>query len=324
MNPSEFYKNAINNEIISTQKATCKTTVMKSPNLGVIVETGVDFNLLGRKGNSFHAMSSKILLENLNEASYNKLVKVAQIKFDDPNLQHSYVAKELIKNHSPVRIYEDKYVRAKTGADKLFGGASIKDYEKGGVLNDKEIERFLDGIKKIAVPDLSVLNRSLEYKSSINNISPKSLLGLTEEIREMIDLQRYNLNAEYPCRIQGQVNDIISKLENTNLMIDESLSMNKINLLESLRVISVTSERHFTFHDDMQRRDEERNESFDCEDNERHAEEAFEHSRQDFEENKLKLDDELLYVENRNKRFKEAVLLLDNEINKSAENSFSM
>ena len=324
MKVSDFLEKAISEGLVKDMEVTCRTSIMRNPKLGVIVETGVNFNLLGRESDiPYHAMGSKIAFENLEQSDYNLMVKTAQQKFDDPKLQHAFVAKCLVKTRSSVRIYKDETVINKAGTDKLFGSTYISDFaniKDDSRIDRYEAERYLKGLENIEVIDPSTLETSANYKKAIEAVNPKALARLSIEIDELIKSEQENVNAEYPDKTHRNVDILISKLEVIDMSFDEKLSNNKSHLLESLKLVSDMSKRHYIFHDDMTRRDEERNESFDSEDDERYAEEAYENSASDFENNKGKLDDELFYTKKRNERFQEVI----SEIKKVLTNESEM
>lgn len=311
MKVSDFLEKAMSEGLVKDMEKTCRTCIMRNPKLGVLVETGVNFNLLGRESDiPYHAMGSKIVFENLDQADYDLMVKTAQQKFNEPKLQHAFVAKALVKSRSAVRIYKDEIVINKAGTDKIFGNTFIGDFaniKDDSRIDRYEAERYLKGLENIEVLDPSTLETSANYKKAIEAANPNVLAKLSIEVDELIKSEQENVDADYPDNTHRNVDAVISKLEAIDMSFDEKLSNNKSHLLESLKLVSDMSNRHYIFHDDMTKRDEERSESFDSEEDERYAEEAYENSASDFEDNKRKLDDELFYTKKRNERFQEVI-----------------
>lgn len=327
MNVTEFYKKASEKKLISEKENHYTTSVMRNPALGVMVETKVSFNLAGRKdAPKYYAIGSKFVFQNLKMSDYDKLVKVAQHKFNDPKLQHTFVAKNLMENHDPVVIYNDQYIVDDSNLNQPFKSAIIQKYdsEMNGLPDKNEISRFLDGLKNIAVLDVTALDKSSEYKKSIDDMNPKALIKLSIEIKELLKSENENSTSDYPDKTYEEVAKVIGKVNDIGELPMEGIQNSKKLLIESLELIKKYSERHYIFHDDMEKRDQERNESFDDSEDERYAEEAYENSASDFKENQSTLNDEIFYAQKRLERFVDAVSELNKELINSPKDEMTL
>lgn len=114
----------------------------------------------------------------------------------------------------------------------------------------------------------------------------KNIASFVKAAKELIKDEYYNVNADYPENNSDKIKKLTKDFQEIDLP-EGNVSKAKNSLIDSLIKVADLSNRHYIYHDDLERRDREMN---GCnEEDEEYLEQCVTNSKEDFESNRSEL-----------------------------------